>query len=98
MRNLCPPFAILALLGTVSVSSAGQGTITGLTVSPPTADVGATITATATGAPSPCGAVFIDWGDGAARTYATASLAVTETHVYKTAGTFNVRFQGQGNC
>jgi PKD repeat protein len=98
MRNFCPAFVILALLGTVSVSSAGQGTITGLTVSPPTADVGATITATATGAPSPCGAVFIDWGDGAARTYATASLPVTETHVYKTAGTFSVRFQGQGNC
>jgi hypothetical protein len=98
MRNIRHLALVLAVLSIAATSWAGQGTITGLTLSPTTAEAGATVTATATGAPSPCGAVFIDWGDGAARTYPTATLPVTETHVYKTAGTYTVRVQGMGNC
>ncbi len=89
---------LFGLLCNVGVFAAPQGTITGLTLSPNTAEVGATVTATATGSTGPCGAVHIDWGDGTAITYATETLPVKQTHVYKAAGTFNLRAQGMGNC
>jgi hypothetical protein len=84
---------VLALAGT----AAAQGSVQGLTVSAGTVDAGDTVSATATGT-SPCGAVHIDWGDGTAITYATETLPVTQTHVYKSGGTFNLRAQGMGNC
>lgn len=98
MRSCCHLALVFTVLSAAGTSLAAQGTITGLTLSPATGETGATVTATATGAPSPCGAVFIDWGDGAARTYPTATLPVTETHVYKAPGTYTVRVQGMGNC
>jgi hypothetical protein len=99
MRKVCcRVWVIVAVLGSADVASARQGTITGLTLSPSTADAGATVTATATGSTDPCGAVHIDWGDGTAITYATEYLPVTQTHVYKSGGTFQLRAQGMGNC
>jgi hypothetical protein len=85
-------------LGTEGVVEARQGTITALTMSPGTAQAGATVTATVTGSAGPCGAVHINWGEGEAITYATETLPVKKTHVYKTAGTFDLRAQGMGNC
>lgn len=96
VAGLC--WIVFALLGGMSVSAARQGTITALTLSPAAAEVGATVTATVTGSAGPCGAVHINWGDGEAITYATETLPVKQTHVYKTAGTFDLRAQGMGNC
>ena len=89
---------VIALVGSVNVAAARQGTITALTLSPATAQAGTTVTATVTGTAGPCGAVHINWGEGEAITYATETLPVTKTHVYKTAGTFDLRAQGMGNC
>ena len=98
MRELCRVSClVLGLLAVARISFGQASTITGLTLSPTEALAGATISATATGSGA-CGAVNIDWGDGAAITYATATLPVTQTHVYQTAGTFTVRAQGMGNC
>lgn len=88
----------VVFLGSGGVVDARQGTITALTLSPGTAQAGATVTATVTGSAGPCGAVHINWGEGEAITYATERLPVTQTHVYKTAGTFDLRAQGMGNC
>lgn len=96
ISRLCWVTAI-ALLGSAG-AAASQGTITGLTLSPAAAETGATVTATATGSTAPCGAVHIDWGDGTAITYATEVLPVRQTHVYRRAGTFDLRAQGMGNC
>ena len=78
-------------------TSANASTITGLTVTPAEARAGTSVSATATGS-GLCGAVHIDWGDGAAITYATSTLPVTQSHVYQAAGTFTLRAQGMGNC
>jgi hypothetical protein len=89
----------LAMPGSASVLAARQGTITGVTLSPATAPAGATVTATVTGTAGPCGAVHINWGDGSeAITYATETLPVQKTHIYRSAGTFDLRAQGMGNC
>lgn len=95
IAGLCA--AVFVLVGSVNVA-ARQGTITAVTLSPATAEVGATVTATVTGTAGPCGAVHINWGEGEAITYATETLPVKQTRVYKTAGTFDVRAQGMGNC
>jgi hypothetical protein len=84
-------------LAAVTLIASQDSTIKGLTVAPDDANAGVTVTATATGS-GLCGAVHIDWGDGTAITYATSTLPVTQTHVYKVGGTFNVRAQGMGNC
>lgn len=90
-------WTISALMGSEHVVAA-QGTITALSLTPPTAQAGATVTATVTGTAGPCGAVHINWGEGEAITYATETLPVTKTHIYKSAGTFDLRAQGMGNC
>jgi hypothetical protein len=98
MRKVCcMVWVIVAVLGSADVASA-QGTITGLALSPSSADAGARVTATVTGSTDPCGAVHIDWGDGTAITYATEYLPVTQTHAYRSGGTFQLRAQGMGNC
>jgi len=96
MAGLCP--FLVTLLGSVDVAAARQGSITAITLSPATAEAGATVTATVTGTAGPCGAVHINWGEGEGITYATETLPVTKTHVYRTAGTFDLRTQGMGNC
>lgn len=98
MRKVCcMVLMIVGVLGVTDVASA-QGTITRLTLSPSSADAGARVTATVTGSTDPCGAVHIDWGDGTAITYATEYLPVTQTHAYRSGGTFQLRAQGMGNC
>ena len=88
----------VAVLVSAAGSSPRQGAVTAVTLSPAAAEAGATVTATVTGSSGGCGAVHINWGDGTAITYATSTLPVTQTHVYKVGGTFNVRAQGMGNC
>jgi len=74
-----------------------RGVVSGIALQPNPAAVSAAVTATATGT-NPCGAVFIDWGDGTAVTYAIASLPATETHAYAAAGRYAVVAKGMGNC
>ena len=100
MRDLVRRLSIqfVALSFAIAIPAAADaGTITGLTVTPAEAKVGASVSATATGS-GLCGAVHIDWGDGTAITYATTTLPVTQTHVYQVGGALTVRAQGMGNC
>ncbi len=98
MRELNRVSCLVAgLFVAVGIAEARQGTIKGLTLSPTQGGLGTTVSATTTGS-SPCGAVHINWGDGAAITYATDTLPVTQTHIYQTGGAFTVRAQGMGNC
>jgi hypothetical protein len=78
-------------------AAAQDSTVLGISLKPDEAQAGAAVTATATGS-GLCGAVHIDWGDGTAITYATSTLPVSQSHVYKYGGTFSVRAQGMGNC
>lgn len=92
------PLSLLLALGTVPIAAAPQrGVVNGLTVTPKAAKVGVTISATATGV-NPCGAVFIDWGDGTAITHAIVDLPSTQTHAYAHGGDYTVRARGMGNC
>jgi hypothetical protein len=47
---------------------------------------------------NPCGAVELNYGDGAAVTHAIRDLPVTISYEYKRTGDFTVRARGQGNC
>jgi hypothetical protein len=85
-----------ALLG--AGAQAGQrGVVSTITVSPQSTRAGNPVTATVTGT-NPCGAVFIDWADGAALTYAIVDVPVTQKHTYERAGTYTVVARGMGNC
>ena len=101
MRCQLPPSAPLLLLLVLWPATAGaqpqRGVVNGLTVMPKSARTGTTINATATGV-NPCGAVFIDWGDGTAVTHAIVDLPSTQTHVYAQGGDYTVRARGMGNC
>lgn len=82
------------LVGTVT---AAAGTITGVSASAPSIAIGAALTVTASGT-NPCGAAFIDYGDGTAITYAISSLPTSQTHAYQKPGAFTIVARGMGNC
>jgi hypothetical protein len=89
---------VLGASAAVAVPAAGQeSTVIKVSLTPDDTRAGAPVTATVAGS-GLCGAVHIDWGDGTAITYATSTLPVTQSHVYKYGGTFTVRAQGMGNC
>lgn len=95
-----PATIVLLVLASPSLRSgaaAQESTVLNVTVKPAETQAGTSVTATAGGS-GLCGAVHIDWGDGTAITYATATLPVAQSHVYKNGGTFTVRAQGMGNC
>ncbi|MBA3639791.1 MAG: PKD domain-containing protein, partial [Acidobacteria bacterium] len=92
------PLFLLLVLGSAHAAAWPQrGVVNGLAVTPKLAKTGTTISATATGI-NPCGAVFIDWGDGTAITYAIVDLPSTQTHSYTHGGDYTVRARGMGNC
>jgi PKD repeat protein len=74
-----------------------RGVVSRIALEPTSTTVSSPVTATATGT-NPCGAVFIDWGDGTAVTYAISSLPATQTHAYASAGQYAVIAKGMGNC
>lgn len=86
-----------ALLTVGTVGSAAAGTVTRVTVSPDRIAVGGSVTITVSGS-NPCGAAQISYGDGESVVYAITGLPYTQSHVYKTAGTFTIFGKGQGNC
>jgi len=73
------------------------GTVTGVQVSQPSVRVGDVVTVTVQGT-NPCGAANVDYGDGAAITYAITGLPVSQSHKYERAGAFTVVARGMGNC
>ena len=87
----------IALLAALSASVQPRGVVTGISLKPSSVAVGAPVAATATGT-NPCGAVFIDWGDGTAITYPITGVPATQSHVYTSAGHFTVVAKGMGNC
>jgi PKD repeat protein len=89
--------AIALLLATPAAGLQGRGLVTGVQVSAPSVESGATLTVTVVGS-NPCGAANIDYGDGTAITYAITSLPVTQSHQYSKAGNFTVTARGMGNC
>jgi hypothetical protein len=91
------PSSLLFLLFAATDAAAQRGVVNGLTITPATATVGATITATVSGV-NPCGAVLVDWGDGTAVTHPIVEVPVTRTHTYAAAGNYSVTARGQGNC
>src|SRR3954471_21754901 len=90
----------IASLTPIAISgalAAQRGVVSGITLQPSPTTVSTTVTATATGT-NPCGAVFIDWGDGAAITYAVTGLPASQTHAYAAGGQYAVIARGMGNC
>lgn len=91
----------LAVCGALIVSVAlvaqeRRGAVTGVTATP-TGDWG-TVRFTVRGN-NPCGAVFIEFGDGKEGiTYPISELPATVTREYYKTGRFNVSARGMGNC
>ncbi len=86
-----------ALLTIATASTAAAGTVSRVAVSPDRITAGGTVTITVSGS-NPCGAAQISYGDGASVVYAITGLPYSQSHVYKTAGTFTIFSKGQGNC
>lgn len=89
--------SLLIVLVTVSDAAAQRGVVNGLSITPATSQVGATISATVSGV-NPCGAVFVDWGDGTAVTHPISELPTTRTHTYAAPGNYSVTARAMGNC
>ena len=88
---------LVTLIGTANADASQRGVVNGLAVTPDRAQTGTRITATVTGV-NPCGAVFVDWGDGTAVTHPISELPTTQTHTYSAAGAYTVKARGMGNC
>ncbi|CAN5677042.1 hypothetical protein BH18ACI5_BH18ACI5_28910 [soil metagenome] len=89
--------SLLVLSLGVTDAAAQRGAVNGLSITPATAQVGATISVTVSGV-NPCGAVFVDWGDGTVVTHPISELPTTRTHVYAAAGNYSVTARAMGNC
>ena len=86
--------------GASAVSAAATVTgrdVVAVSVSPGALTSGQTATVTVTGSAS-CGAVQINYGDGAVITYPLSGLPTSQSHVYGAGGTKVVTATGQGNC
>jgi len=97
MTIVLRPLVFAALSFGAVASAAQRGVVQGVSVKPNPVAAGAPVTVTATGT-NPCGAVFVDWGDGTAITYAIYNLPVTQTHAFAAGGRFTVVAKGMGNC
>jgi hypothetical protein len=85
----------LALL--VQSGGAVRGVVSSVRVDQAPVDVGVSLHVTVGGS-NPCGAAFIDYGDGTAITYAITSLPTTQAHAYQAPGSYVVAARGMGNC
>ena len=90
-------WALTALL-VVPLDAHQRGIVSGVAVPKAPAQVGAAVEITVTGR-NPCGAVRINPGDGTEPiTHAIVDVPTTVRHVYRTAGRFEIRAEGMGNC
>lgn len=88
----------MAALLIVPVAAQQRGVVRGVVVPTAPAQAGVAVEITVTGT-NPCGAVRIDPGDGRERvTHAITQVPTTVRYVYPTAGRFQVRAEGMGNC
>src|SRR5260221_14430670 len=94
MRSIAA-FLVTSLSAGIGVAAAG--TVTAVKASAASVAVGATLSVTASGS-NPCGAAFINYGDGTAITYAITGLPTTQTHAYQAPGTYAIVARGMGNC
>jgi len=92
MLALLVPVALLAQSG-----GAARGVVSGVRADQVSVDVGAAVHVTVSGS-NPCGAAFIDYGDGTAITYAITGLPTTQAHAYQKPGSFTIVARGMGNC
>jgi hypothetical protein len=93
MRSIAA-FLVISFAGS---GVAAAGTVTAVKASAATAAVGAAVSVTASGS-NPCGAAYIDYGDGTAITYAITGLPTTQSHAYQKPGAFAIIARGMGNC
>ena len=77
--------------------TAAAGTVTGVKPGVSSIATGAALTVTVTGS-NPCGAAFIDYGDGTAITYAITALPTSQSHTYRSPGAYRLIARGMGNC
>ena len=87
---------ILVVFVSAAVTFAGQqrGAVSSVSLAAAQSGV---VTVTVTGN-NPCGAVNVDYGDGAAITHPISQLPMTVQHEYKQPGEYQVRARGMGNC
>lgn len=84
-----------AVLCSLALSPQARGVVSKVTTGRP--DAAGVVQFTVEGR-NPCGAVHIDYGDGAAVTHPIAALPVTIPHQYTRVGEYLIRARGMGNC
>ena len=87
-------FLVISLTG---IGVAAAGTVTAVKAGAASAAAGVPVSVTASGT-NPCGAAYIDYGDGTAITYAITGLPTTQSHAYQKPGAFTIVARGMGNC
>lgn len=94
----CASLLLVGLAWSTNAAAEQQrGVVNAINLTPTAARTGTTISVSVTGT-NPCGAVFIDWGDGTAITHPIVDLPTTQTHAYASGGNYTVRARGMGNC
>ncbi len=86
---------VTAIMLSLAFSQQQRGLVSTLTAA---ADVSVGIMQFTVRGTNPCGAVFLDYGDGIAITYPIRDLPVSITHEYTKVGNFRVIAKGMGNC
>jgi hypothetical protein len=84
-----------AVLTSLALSPQARGVVSKVTSGP--ADATGTVQFTVEGT-NPCGAVHIDYGDGAAVTHPIQGLPATVPHEYAKVGEYVIQARGMGNC
>lgn len=93
----CMTSVLLGLALLAQSGGATRGVVTAVRADRASVDVGVPVHVTVSGS-NPCGAAFIDYGDGTAITYPIVNLPTTQTHVYQKPGAFVIGARGMGNC
>ena len=88
------PILVAFVSAAVTFADQQRGAVSSVRVSAPQSGV---VAVTVSGT-NPCGAVNIDYGDGAAITHPISRLPMTVRHEYTQAGEYQVRARGMGNC
>lgn len=84
-----------AVLFSLALSPQARGVVSKVATGP--ADAAGIVQFTVEGR-NPCGAVYIDFGDGLALTHAIEALPVTIPHEYSKIGEYPIQAKGMGNC
>jgi len=84
-----------AVLFSLALSAQPRGVVSKVTTGP--ADAAGIVQFTVEGS-NPCGAVHIDYGDGAVVTHPIAQLPATIPHEYARVGEYVIHAGGMGNC